>query len=147
MLFAHLELAYLPGGIHACCLSTILDPTEVTLVTVAATNLFLKLLQHRSNDGSLHTSVAPMCKEKVSSKTNPVTLLFAIADQQQFFQQVLTSIDYFAVSDTFDADQSLRITNCGTIACYASIISTLFELNKSMFTHLIETRTLILLIE
>lgn len=40
------ELAYLPGGFHACCLSTFLDAHECSVVRATAGAVFAELLRH-----------------------------------------------------------------------------------------------------
>jgi hypothetical protein len=47
----------------------------------------------------------------------------------------------------FSKFQSIRITNCDTVACYASIISALVDVDKSLASKIIENKILIVMIE
>lgn len=55
------ELSYLPGGFHACCLSSFLDSHEASIVREAAGGLFANLLKYRDDS----QTVMPRCAEKV----------------------------------------------------------------------------------
>lgn len=60
------ELAYLPGGFHACCLSTFMDPYEASVVRETAGILFATLLTFRSGTRTLPDTVRPKCADRVS---------------------------------------------------------------------------------
>lgn len=90
------ELAFLPGGIHACVLSTALDEEEVSVVKGAAARLFTALLSHKSDKG-LHDSVLPLCNDiKASSIDRAVIILGQIARKQGLLTKTLNALSCFS---------------------------------------------------
>lgn len=60
------ELSYLPGGFHACCLSTFLDTGECSIVRETAGYLFSNLIAYYNPiNNVLRLEVKPICLEKV----------------------------------------------------------------------------------
>lgn len=60
-----LGLFYLPGGFHACCISTLIDKTEVNIVRETAGALFANLISFGKFEEGLHAAVFPRCAENV----------------------------------------------------------------------------------
>lgn len=59
------SLTYLPGGFHACCLSTFMDPYEASVVRETAGTVFAILLTFRSAARTLPELVRPKCSDRV----------------------------------------------------------------------------------
>lgn len=78
-------LSYLPGGFHACCLSTLLDNNESSTVRELAGTLFTNLIKFVDSNRNLLQSVVPRCASRVRkySKqklfTSVYTVFFSIA--------------------------------------------------------------------
>lgn len=59
-------LYYLPGGFHACCLSTLMDDEESSVVREAAGTTFANIISFTGENNKLSELVAPKCKEQAS---------------------------------------------------------------------------------
>lgn len=133
------QLSFLPGGIHACCLSSVLDMTEAGLVKLAAAGLFVNLISHQTPSKGLHLSVAPMCGERqISSGETPIDLAFETVHKQQFYERVCESLEYFSVSEIVDIDQQSLLITCEVIRAYSQILIGLINLRPEVIDELIE---------
>lgn len=133
------QLSFLPGGIHACCLSTVLDLEETGLVKLAAAGVFVNLISHQTPSKGLHISVAPMCEEhQISSNETPVDLVLKTVEKQNFYKHMLTSLEYFSVSEIVDLDHQSILISCEVIRAYSQILISLINLKPGVIDDLIE---------
>ncbi|XP_055385782.1 protein rotatin homolog [Condylostylus longicornis] len=126
------ELSYLPGGFHACCLSTLLDNNEIPLVRFAAGMLFSNLLSHKSNDTNgtcLHLSVAPLCIElEPSQQNNGLRLITKLFSKYSFYSAIQESIEHIHIARTINSFKIQNITTCSIINAYCRILSNFIDL-------------------
>lgn len=132
------QLSYLPGGIHACCLSTILDTTETGLVKLAAAGVFVNLISHQTPSKGLHLSVAPMCEDYQTTDETPIDLVFKTIERQNFYKRILTSMEYFSVSEIVDLDHQSILVPCEVIRAYTKILIGLINLRPEVIDEFIE---------
>ncbi|XP_062560483.1 protein rotatin homolog [Armigeres subalbatus] len=136
------ECAYLPGGIHACCIRTILDPEEASLVKESAAGLLINLLSHKGDkDDPLHKYVVPRDKMNGGSNdTDALETVFTVLKKHRFFEQSLESLQNFTTRDEMDLGefQGIQVVTCDVVKSYSMIFSCLVELNPNLVEHLIE---------
>lgn len=134
------QLSTLPGGVHACCLSTVLDMEEAGLVKLAAAGVFVNLISHQTPSKGLHLSVAPMCEEHsiLTLGESPIDLVFETVKKQRFYERVLASLEYFSVSEIVDLDQQSLLITCEVIRAYSQILIELIHLRPEVIDELIE---------
>lgn len=133
------QLSYLPGGIHACCLSTVLDMEETGLVKLAAAGVFVNLISHQTPSKGLHLSVAPMCEEhQISPGETPIDLVFKTVEKQNFYKDMLKSLEYFSVSEIVDLDHQSILISCEVIRAYSQILIALINLKPEAIDEFIE---------
>lgn len=133
------QLSYLPGGIHACCLSTVLDTTETGLVKLAAAGLYVNLISHQTPSKGLHLSVAPICKDyQQSSDETPIDLVFRTIERQDFYKRILMAMEFFSVSEIVDLDFQSNLITCEVIRAFTQILIGLINLNPEVIDEFIE---------
>lgn len=93
------ELGNLPGGFHACCLSTLLDDSEPALVRENAAYVFSNLISYRKDNGKLHDRVWPMCWDNGEQVRNE-NHLDMLLKQHKLFAQIVKSLEYFYADET-----------------------------------------------
>ncbi|XP_065076156.1 protein rotatin homolog [Ochlerotatus camptorhynchus] len=136
------ECAYLPGGIHACCINTILDPEEASLVKESAAGLLINLLSHKGDkDGPLHKYVIPC--DKVSnhlSDADALETVFTVLRKHRFFEQALESLQNFTTRDEMAVGEfdGIQMVNCDVVKSYSMIFSCLVDLVPELIDHLTE---------
>lgn len=124
------ELAFLPGGIHACIIQSMLDPEEVSLVKGTAGTLFVNLLSYRSERG-LNADVWPKCKETVDSndKKDGFVLVAEILRKQRFLERVRDALDRFSPDIYVDPEAEMQmLTAPDTVIHLANILISVGEL-------------------
>ncbi|XP_050081131.1 uncharacterized protein LOC126568659 [Anopheles maculipalpis] len=146
------ECSYLPGGIHACCISTMLDRNEACLVKESAVGLFVNLLSHSADkDGSLHSSVLPFdgaasirrnrWVDNTSNSTNgSVDLLLELLAKQQFFEESVRSLETYTCMEFLlddDNKQQTAVISADLVKAYAVLYRCLLELDPFEFGQLI----------
>uniref|UniRef100_A0A182JF50 Rotatin N-terminal domain-containing protein n=1 Tax=Anopheles atroparvus TaxID=41427 RepID=A0A182JF50_ANOAO len=90
---------YLPGGIHACCVTTLLDEREAALVRQSAAillaNLFYNLFE---KNGNVKESLLPQdraYKSKASDMDGPLKPVVTMLSKQGFFELSAASLVNF----------------------------------------------------
>lgn len=97
---SHAELSNLPGGFHACCLSTLLDASEPAIVRENAAYVFSTLISYRQNGGQLlHDHVLPMCWDNGNQVRNEDHLDMLLR-QHKLFKRIALSLDHFDAAET-----------------------------------------------
>lgn len=135
----NLELSYLPGGFHACCLSTLLDTTEPSIVRENAAYVFATLISYRTDNMHLHTRVLPMCA--ILESGNDPTLvpnidnyLDRLLKQHKLFTEIVASLEQLHVEDTIAPDNvnlNEKFISCNLVRSFCVILSNLTTLKSS----------------
>ncbi|XP_055849600.1 protein rotatin homolog [Episyrphus balteatus] len=109
------ELDFLPGGFRACCLSTLLDVSEVAMVRQLAGLLFADLLNNGTQFDEVHETV----------------------QKHDFYRIALGSLRYFYPGELLSTtDQREEITTCDIVRAYCKICIQLIELKSSFCAEL-----------
>ncbi|XP_058829123.1 protein rotatin homolog [Topomyia yanbarensis] len=136
------ECGYLPGGIHACCTTTILDPEEASIVKESATGLLVNLLSHRTEKGGpLHKFMLPYDKGSHSQLDgDPLETVLAIMKKHRFFELALESLQNFTTRDdkTVDEYNGVQMITCDVVKSYSMVFSCLLELKPELMEFLVE---------
>ncbi|XP_053687362.1 protein rotatin homolog [Sabethes cyaneus] len=136
------ECAYLPGGIHASCAKTLLDPEEASLVKESAAGLLINLLSHRSEkDGVLHKFMLPCDRGSHSQlDADPLQTVLAILKKHRFFEQALESLQNFTTREEMELEefQGVQIVTCDVVKSYSLIFSSLLDLKPNLMELLVE---------
>lgn len=136
------ECIYLPGGMHACCIKTILDPEEASLVKESAAGLLINLLSHKGDkDEPLHKYVVPCDKVSSSVKdVDAIETLFTVLRKHRFFEQSLESLQSFTTRDEVEIGEldGIQVVTCDVVKSYSMIFSCLIDLAPGLTEHLIE---------
>ncbi|KXJ71869.1 hypothetical protein RP20_CCG019454 [Aedes albopictus] len=136
------ECVYLPGGMHACCIKTILDPEEASLVKEAAAGLLINLLSHKGDKGEpLHKYVTPCDKVSANVKDADATeTLFTVLRKHRFFEHSLESLQNFVTRDEMEVGEfeGIQMVTCDVVKSYSMIFSCLIDLAPGLIEHLLE---------
>lgn len=136
-LYFNTELSNLPGGFHACCLSTLLDVTEPAIVRENAAYVFSTLISYRQENGQLHDRVLPMCWDNGEQVRNENHLDMLLA-QHKLFASIALSLECFNAGETiFDRDgqhQSFNgpLTSCDLLRSFCVILCNLLTLSTEL---------------
>ncbi|ETN66053.1 hypothetical protein AND_002165 [Anopheles darlingi] len=140
------DCAYLPGGIHASCLSTLLDGREAALVKEAAAGLLVCLFSHRvGKDGPLYLAVQPVdlrAKTELEPQ-DPLQTVLKLLAKQRFFEDSVRSLDHFTARDTMDTFgecDTITLITPEVVKGYAMIYRSLVELNASGFVTILREK-------
>ncbi|XP_035794602.1 rotatin-like [Anopheles albimanus] len=140
------ECAYLPGGIHASCLSTVLDDYEAALVKEAAAGLLVCLFSHRvGKDGPLYLAVQPVdlrAKTELEPQ-DPLQIVLKLLAKQRFFEESVRSLDHFTARDAIDAFgvcDAIKLITPEVVKAYAMIYRSLVELNAGGFVSILREK-------
>ncbi|XP_053670517.1 uncharacterized protein LOC128720842 [Anopheles nili] len=143
------ECSYLPGGVHASCISTILDIREACLVKESAVGLLVGLLSHRTDKiGPLHRSVVPLDKaaelRAVSSGTTSgresLDVVMELLAKQRFFEQSVGSLKHYTCMEfVLDEDKGWTtiIVSADLVKAYAVLYRCLLDLDPAGFGQLL----------
>ncbi|XP_058458275.1 protein rotatin homolog [Malaya genurostris] len=136
------ECGYLPGGIHACCINTLLDPEEAGLVKESAAGLLINLLTHRlDKDGPLHKFMLPFDKESnCQLDADPLQTVLVILRKYRFVEQALESLQCFTTLDDMSVEEldGVQIVTCDVVKSYSMIFSSLLDLKPQLMDVLVE---------
>ncbi|XP_049290028.1 uncharacterized protein LOC125767467 [Anopheles funestus] len=141
------ECAYLPGGIHASCVSTMLDMKEACLVKESAVGLLINLLSHNTDrEGPLHSSVLPLdgaarlrraATTATSASTNgSVDLILELLTKQHFFEESVRSLETYSCMEFLlddDNQQQDPVISADMVKAYAVLYRCLLELDPLEF--------------
>ncbi|XP_037032137.1 uncharacterized protein LOC119071380 isoform X2 [Bradysia coprophila] len=127
-------LSYLPGGFHACCLSTLLDNNESSTVRELAGTLFANLIQFVDANRNLLESVVPRCGNRpITQEDNSFDLIVDIIKYQRFFERVAESLKHFFVYELIDDSViATPITTCDIVRVYCGILTSLININEGL---------------
>lgn len=101
------ELSYLPGGIHACAVTTIFDESEVSIVRSSAAMCLANLISHQNRKNGLHKRVIPRCKVKIDTdRANAIEILDEILERHNFFNKIRESLKFFTTAEVMENDVS-----------------------------------------
>lgn len=101
------ELSYLPGGIHACAVTTIFDESEVSIVRSSTAMCLANMISHQNRKNGLHKRVIPRCKVKIDTdRANAIELLEEILERHSFLNKIRESLKFFTTSDVMENDVS-----------------------------------------
>lgn len=104
------ELSYLPGGIHACAISTIFDESEVSIVRSSAATCLANMICHQSRKSGLHKRVIPRCKVKIDTdRANAIEVLDEILERHSFCNKMHASLKLFTTAEIMENDVSVFI--------------------------------------
>lgn len=124
-------MANLPGGFHACCLSTLLDDSEPAIVRENAAYVFSTLISYRKDNGHLHPQVLPMCLEGGESMRmeNHLDMLL---QQHKLFKYIVESLVHFYAGETvIGLDGNGRLTSCDLLRSFCVIMCNLLTLKST----------------
>ncbi|XP_050096814.1 protein rotatin homolog [Anopheles aquasalis] len=140
------ECAYLPGGLHASCLSTLLDAHEAALVKESAAGLLVCLFSHRvGKDGPLYLAVQPVdlrAKTELEPQ-DPLQTVLKLLAKQRFFEDSVRSLDHFTardMMDTFGECDAITLITPEVVKGYAMIYRSLVELNAAGFVSILREK-------
>uniref|UniRef100_A0A182MXW6 Rotatin N-terminal domain-containing protein n=1 Tax=Anopheles dirus TaxID=7168 RepID=A0A182MXW6_9DIPT len=143
------ECAYLPGGIHASCVSTVLDTREASLVKESAVGLLVKLLCHCSTGSVDPLDGATFLRKALggggASATPPVTkssleLVMELLVKQRFFEESVRSLEHYTCMEfVLDGDMAPTavIVSADLVKAYAVLFRCLIELDPIVFGKLL----------
>lgn len=115
-------LAKLPGGFHACCLSTFLDTQETSAVRQSAGALFVKLLQHNHP----HRTLKPMSATLNCLDSQDInTTLFDLLKCHQFFAIMAGQLRHFWDDDE---ERDHPVATCDVVRTFCTIVTQLFAM-------------------
>uniref|UniRef100_A0A182WF54 Rotatin N-terminal domain-containing protein n=1 Tax=Anopheles minimus TaxID=112268 RepID=A0A182WF54_9DIPT len=141
------ECAYLPGGIHACCVSTMLDRKEACLVKESAVGLLVNLLSHHTDtDGPLHSSVLPLDATAIARRaaTNAnsvftngsVDVIAELLAKQHFYEESNRSLEIYTCMEFLlddDNKQQDPVISADLVRAFAVLYRSLIELDPFEF--------------
>ncbi|XP_058118353.1 protein rotatin homolog [Anopheles ziemanni] len=138
---------YLPGGIHACCVSTLLDEREACLVRESAACLLTNLFSHLvDRDGVVWEVVLPQdCAfaDQPRDPKDPLALVKVLLAKQDFFRQSVRSLQHYVPKHYLTDSGRCAIPVQGPIVsaelvqAYAIIYRSLLEMSPTVFGPLI----------
>uniref|UniRef100_A0A182QXR5 Rotatin N-terminal domain-containing protein n=1 Tax=Anopheles farauti TaxID=69004 RepID=A0A182QXR5_9DIPT len=139
------ECAYLPGGIHASCVSTVLDTHEASLVKEAAVGLLVKLLCHNGVasvdpfDGAVHLRKANGTTGGAAAPPVAKTSLELVAEllaKQRFFDESIRSLEHYTCMEfVMDGDlvPTAVLVSADLVKAYAVLYRCLIEMDPVGF--------------
>lgn len=136
------ELSNLPGGFHACCLSTLLDATEPAIVRENAAYVFSTLISYRKENGKLHDRVLPMCWDNGEQvrKENHLDMLLK---QHSLFSEIVASLEHFHAGETILGHDGRHdgysgpLTSCDLLRSFCVIMCNLLTLRAAPYVDII----------
>ncbi|KFB47543.1 hypothetical protein ZHAS_00015506 [Anopheles sinensis] len=138
---------YLPGGIHACCISTLLDEREACLVRESAACLLTNLFSHLvDREGVVWEVFLPQdCAfaDQPRDANDPLALVKILLAKQDFFRQSVRSLQYYVPKQYLTEGGRCAIPVQGPIVsaelvqAYAMIYRSLLEMNAAVFGPLL----------
>ncbi|XP_052871704.1 protein rotatin homolog [Anopheles cruzii] len=144
------DCAYLPGGIHASCLSTLLDPHEACLVKESAAGLLISLLSHRDGkDGQLHASVQPVDSRATKPSATSIDpedslrMVCLLLRKSRFFEESVRSLEHFTARETLDVlgeCDAVPLVTPELAKTYALIYRALVELVPTSFVPMVREK-------
>lgn len=121
-------LAKLPGGFHACCLSTFLDATETSAVRQMAGDVFLQLLTHNTP----HRHIKPVSTASTLEPFDDLNkTIFEMLKCHQFYATMNLQLQHFwDNADDNNLDNSSRtLITCDVVRTFCAIITQLFDMS------------------
>lgn len=128
------EMANLPGGFHACCLSTLLDDSEPAIVRENAAYVFSTLISYRMDNGHLHPHVLPMYLEG-GEQMRMENHLDMLLQHHKLFKYIAESLEHFHAGETIIGvgmrdGGSDRLTSCDLLRSFCVIMCNLLTLKS-----------------
>lgn len=131
------ELSYLPGGFHACCLSTMLDVHEPSIVRENAAYTFATLISYCDERNNLCEKVYPSCTgtgNDLSPATDEFTI-FRIIKQQNFYRELVIALKNFCPTETIDFNETtdnLPLTSCDLVRSFSVVLASIAGLSSRL---------------
>lgn len=127
----HAELSNLPGGFHACFLSTLLDASEPAIVRENAAYVFSTLISYRRENDQLHGRVKPMCLDNGVQVRND-NHLDMLLEQHKLFAQIGSSLEHFHAGETILGHDDFNgpLTSCDLLRSFCVIMCNLLTLRS-----------------
>lgn len=129
------ELSFLPGGFHACCLSTLIDTTEPAIVREYVAYTFSTLISYRKANGQLSNRVEPRSPQ-FDNENIECDRLDMLIKQHQLFNEIAMSLNYFHADQFIDPmknfhETNTKVTSCDVIRAYCIILCNLLQIKTS----------------
>lgn len=124
-------MSYLPGGFHACCLSTLLDLSEPAFVREHVAYTFSTLISYRTASGQLNSLAEP----KSANSTIECNHLDILLKHHKLFEEIARSLSYFHADQFIEHPNNLyetnaKLTSCEMIRAYCSILCNLLQIRN-----------------
>lgn len=126
----------MPGGFHACCLSTLLDANEPAIVRENAAYVFTNLISYRKENGQLHGRVLPMCLDN-GEQMRSENHLDMLLKQHKLFPQIAFSLEHFHAGETIEGRDGQidefngPLTSCDLLRSFCVIMCNLLTLKTA----------------
>lgn len=119
-------LAKLPGGFHACCLSTFLDDQEAAIVRQSAGALFVQLLNHNNSERQIKPISASSTYEPFDELN---LIIFEMLKCHQFYSTMALQLNFFWDEDNDDQSDAHHrpFITCDVVRTFCAIIVQLFD--------------------
>lgn len=118
-------LSKLPGGFHACCLSTFLDALETASVRQCAGALFVQLLKHNTNSAR----IMPVSATSGSRVDDLNGAIFDMLKCHQFYGTMVDQLRLFWDEDNEPNELESPFITCDVVRTFCTIIAQLFDLS------------------
>lgn len=130
-------MSILPGGLHACCLSTLFDETETAMVREKAAFVFATLISYRKTNGEIPESILPRITKEIGGE--PIEWFLTHYD---LFGNIINSISQLFVEETVESHvikANAKIVPCNLMRSYCVILSNLLTLKGICSSDLTNT--------
>lgn len=138
-------LAQLPGGFHACCLSTFLDDHETSAVRQSAGALLVQLLQHNTRDRHIKPmSVAISSIESTEVDLN--TIICEMLKCHQFYTIMIEQLQRFWDEDNEPAAGTIArpFITCDVVRTFCAIVVQLLAMSPDATFAELQTHGLVM---
>lgn len=127
------ELNYLPGGFHACCLSTLMDTTEPSIVRENAAYTFSTLISYRAATGELNERVEPRSSADVDNDSPKANHLDLLIKEHKLYVQIVASLEHFHAGESIRSEHifyetNSKLTSCDLVRAFCTILSNLLAI-------------------
>lgn len=130
------ELSSLPGGFHACCLSTLLDIHEPSIVRENAAYTFATLISYCDESNNLSERVYPRCSDSgLMPMAHDPSMIFYIIKQHNFYKDLVVALKNFCPTEIIDFNvdtENVPITSCDLVRSFCVVLASIAGLNSRL---------------
>lgn len=126
MNFLPTEMSSLPGGLFACCLTTVFDDTESAIVREHAALVFATLISYRNSNNEINEDLYP--KKAVGMGCEWIGHLIF---HHKLIPSIGISVKHLHVEDVIDSEKLAnddKIVPCNLMRAYCIILTNILPL-------------------